>query len=289
LRSISLQLIEATPNKIYYASPCNQQGTIQWAHGDNSCITDEDQASWDLHDVNGSVPSGGLIYDTFYFIRHRRWQRWLGANSHGPGCSHEVGMTCLNTNWRDSDPSKVAIKLVNTKAICDAVNVSGWWEYQFSLAGPTTRSLTYGTQKSHVESKTETWSESVTLTVSGGFNYDGGDLHASVSGTISHSIAQTYSDTWSTSKEESFSVVFPEKDTGMSVWQFQFNITDTCKHVEQTKTAEYALTPNWQHVPCCLPGYGADMPFYTTCISAESMAPDGESRGCKVQPAQIVV
>merc|ERR1719281_153796 len=153
LRSISLTLPEqdptADPSKTYYASPCNAQGTIQWSHGDNSCITNDDQASWDLHEIDGTSGDGGLIYDTFYFMRHRRWQRWLGANDQGPGCSHEEGMTCLNTNWFDSDPSKVAIKLVNTKAICDAVNVTGWWEYQFSLAGPSTRSLKYGTAKQH--------------------------------------------------------------------------------------------------------------------------------------------
>jgi len=299
LASISLVLPEqepsADPSKIYYASPCNYDGTIQWSHGDNNCITDDDQASWDLHDIEGNLPSGGLIYDTFYFMRHHRWERWLGGNNEGPGCGHEVNMTCLNTNWRDSDPSKVAIKLVNTKAICDAMNVTGWWNYYVTLVGPATESLTYGTQKEHSESKTETWSQSVTISVSGGFQYSspsgaGGDVQVQVSGTLSHSISEAYSDTWSTSTQETFSETFPANDTGMSVWQFHFNITDTCKHVEEAKTREYALTPNKLHPPCCLPGYGADAPFYTTCVTGESMAPGGKSRGCKVlQQTQVFV
>jgi len=229
-------------------------------------------------------------------MMHHRAQRWLGANSNGPGCGHEERMTCLNINWFNSDPSKIAIKLVNTKAYCDAVNVTGWWDYQYSLAGPGKRVLTFGTQKTHSESETETWSQSVTLSVSGGFTYSsqggaGGDVHVTVSGTLSHSIAETYSDTWSTSTEETFEVDFPDHDTGMSVWQFHFNITDSCKHVETTHTAEYAVTPNRLHVPCCLPGYGVDMPNYTTCVSKETMTPGGEKRGCKVQPnsTQIVV
>lgn len=128
----------------------------------------------------------------------------------------------------------------------------------------------------------------MTLSVQGGFSYDGGNVQVTVSGTLSHSFAQSFSSSWSSSTTESFEVTFDEDAVGKSVWQFEFNITDSCKHAETSITKEFALTSDADFMPCCLPGHAVDMPAYTTCTSKEVMTPGGEAWGCKVQSSILV-
>merc|ERR1712228_112467 len=132
------------------------------------------------------------------------------------------------------------------------------------------------------ESKTEEWSESVTVTVQQGWSLDGNAGSASISSTIGHKTANTYSNEWSTSTEHDFSVSFGKEDVGKAAWQFRFSPKDSCGHTEETLTKEFALPENAAREPCCVPGYATDAPAYKTCTSQDVMVKGGLAAGCSV-------
>jgi hypothetical protein len=163
---------------------------------------------------------------------------------------------------------------------CTANHVKGHWEYQYMIAAPTTETWMHGTSKSHSESQTETWSNSVTITVSEGFELEGEKSSIQVATTISHAVAQAYSNEWSESTQQTWGISFGDSAVGKAAWQFKFEETDSCGHVENTLIREYALTPDAATPPCCVPGYTHDAPAYTRCTSQDALVPG--VGGCSV-------
>lgn len=135
---------------------------------------------------------------------------------------------------------------------CTATSADGDWVAHEVIQAQVTYGLQHGTAKSHAESKTQSWSKSVTKTVSGGFSF----AKVTASKTIGSGTSQTYSDEWSANTEVSYSVTFPAEDAGLQLWQYVINIEDSCGHTEQTKTTDYALTAGRYQKPCCPAGYG---------------------------------
>jgi len=186
------------------------------------------------------------------------------------------------------------VQFVDPKPTCSATEVKGGWVYRFTVTGATSETLYHGTEKAHSESKTEQWGHSVSATtaVAWIFEFDGNPVIGGgvISGTAAWETSKRYSDEWSTSETHSFTVSFPKSKEyqGKAVWQFQFAITDSCRHIETSLTREYALTQTREQQPCCIPGFTADAPWYTTCLSAESMIKNGTALGCKVNATQHV-
>jgi hypothetical protein len=165
---------------------------------------------------------------------------------------------------------------------CTANMVSGRWVYKYTVATATTEKWKEGTSKTHTESKTREWSESVTRKVTKGWELEGTSGKISVGTTIGHQTSQGYSDEWSVSSEYDFTITWSKDDVGKSAWQFHFNTVDSCGHSEETLTHEYALTESAAREPCCVPGYSTDAPMYLTCLSQDAMVKDGAERGCKL-------
>lgn len=135
---------------------------------------------------------------------------------------------------------------------CSASSANGDWVPRETIQGETTYSIQHGTSKSHSESKTKEWSQSVTRTVSKGFKFGS----ASVSNEISHSTSKSYSNEWSSNTLASYTVTFKDTDRGKQLWQYIIKIKDDCSHAEQTLTKDWALTAGKWQKPCCPPGYG---------------------------------
>jgi len=76
---------------------------------------------------------------------------------------------------------------------------------------------------------------------------------------------------------------------GMQSWQFHFDESDSCGHSEESLVPEFAVTKGAFQPPCCVPGFGVDMPMYQTCSSAMVMIPGGLDRGCKIAEPNMPV
>ena len=163
---------------------------------------------------------------------------------------------------------------------CSAKSVKGYWRYRYTIPTDNTETWKHGSLKKYQDSKTEEWSDSVTIKVELGFEIEGFDLGFSVGPTLGHKFAETYSQEWSVSEEYDFTFRWSGQDVGKASWQFVVDTLDTCGHKERALLQEFAVTPNREREPCCLPGYGVDMPYYTRCVSKEYLMPNAEKHGC---------
>jgi len=168
---------------------------------------------------------------------------------------------------------------------CRANATTGHWQYRYTIPGAVTETWRHGTTKTYSESKTDEWSESVSVAVDAGFKFLGVGVDTTVTTEFSHQFSQTYSNEWSTTDEHDFQVTWSEKDIGRASWQFVVNELDTCGHQEESLLREFAITPNRLSEPCCLPGYSFDAPYYTKCAKG-AMLP---KKGCSSQMDSIVV
>jgi len=172
---------------------------------------------------------------------------------------------------------------------CTVNRSTSQWQYRYTISGSVTETWKHGTSKRHEESKTETWDESMTISVSQSFGFLGMGGEITITGSLAHSTAREFQDEWSTTDEQEFSVTWDKSDIGKASWQFIWNEFDTCSHEEHTKTREFAVTANRLDEPCCLPGYATDAPHYKVCLSEEVMVANGKDHGCSVQGAIVVV
>jgi hypothetical protein len=147
---------------------------------------------------------------------------------------------------------------------CQGNDVKGEWKYIKKYQVETTVTFRTGTEKTKDETKTSSWSQSVSATVSAG--YACGSLE--VTGTLAQDASSTYGSTWSTSTETEIQRHFAGDNLNKAVWQFQFHVMDTCDNSVVSKTEEFALTSSKDQLPCCLPGYNVD-PAYQTCTRPE--------------------
>jgi len=167
--------------------------------------------------------------------------------------------------------------------VTDPQKIHGSWKYKYVIASIGSESWEHGTTQTHKESKSKEWSKSVTTTVKSGFEFEGYSTSISVSKNIGQKVSEMYSDEWSISDTHIFTVTWTKDDIGKVAWQWHMSETDNCGHKEDTLVKDFALTSDAATLPCCVPGYGADMPFYTKCISKAAMIPGGEKKGCKVK------
>lgn len=170
---------------------------------------------------------------------------------------------------------------------CKATEVTGQWMPHGLIIGNITEEWTHGTSKTYSESKTESWSNSVTMTAKAGFKFsDGNTAGVEVSTTLSHKMTNSYSSEWMTSDTYKFSINWAEKYENMFSWQFYIIPTDSCGHIETTMLNQFAITEGAWQQPCCLPGYSADKDkaHYQKCVSKESMIANGEKNNCEVVP-----
>ena len=164
---------------------------------------------------------------------------------------------------------------------CSAQTVKGYWHYRYTIPTDSTETWKHGTTKKYDYSKTEEWSQSISFKVETSLKVEGfGSGGVSVGPTIGHKFAEDYGQEWSVNQEYDITVHWPAEDIGKASWQFVVDMKDSCDHKERALLREFAVTPNREREPCCLPGYGVDMPYYTQCLSKEYLMPNAEKHGC---------
>jgi hypothetical protein len=215
--------------------------------------------------------------------------------------THQYGsaISSLNTHEGDCDPGMARIGTAGESngdfnqgakgkyiylcfsRVCSATGVTGQWEQRYVISAPTQETWMHGTEKKYSESKSEEWSQTVTAQVGATWSLLGAEGSVSITKEVAHETSQSYQDEWSVNDQQTFSITWGKEDVGKQAWQFVFYPTDSCGHTEETLVKNYALTEGAFRMPCCAPGYGIDMPFYTTCFSKDVMVPGVQ--GCKVK------
>ena len=163
---------------------------------------------------------------------------------------------------------------------CKAQQVQGHWQYRYSISADTQETWKHGTTKKYPESKTTEWSISMSAEAKGKLEVKGFGVSGSMSGEVGEKFTEKYSQEWSVNTEDDFTVHWNAEDIGKASWQFVVDMKDSCDHIERALLREFAVTPNREREPCCLPGYGVDMPYYTRCVSKEYLMPNAEKHGC---------
>lgn len=118
-------------------------------------------------------------------------------------------------------------------------------------AGADSVSFSTGTTRSYSTTTTETWGRSATASVSAGFTAFGVNITASVSGTLSKTMAESSASSFSQTTTETRTTKFTEIGVG---WQWQFDITDDCGTSTTLSPGFPIVTPSSDKPPCCLPG-----------------------------------
>lgn len=268
-----------TPN---WWQPYN--GNMIWTHGDSDYIVTWDEAEWDL--TGGKKP---IQYNTPYYMKEHRWNQYLRMVYADTFCMRDAGKWCIGTYNQDQSKDQIYIKIQSLDAQCKANKVSGQWVYQYTIPAATTETWKEGTEKKYTESKTEQWTQSVSITTELSWEFLGMGGKIDITAAVAHSTTNAYSHEWATTTEHDFSVTWSQDMVGKAAWQFKFDEYDTCHHKENTLTREYAVTEGQWRQPCCVPGWSVDAPHYTTCHSKETMTKDGEKFGCKVAGTSDVV
>lgn len=179
--------------------------------------------------------------------------------------------------------------------------VKASWKFLGEITHPQSFAVEYGTSTEHDQSKTQTWTESLITTVSGGLHFGPAeDLAADVKLDVQHStsVGSTVETSLKTvmSQKTSFAIPFTEKDVGRYLWQFTGSkIEDSCQHIEHSKFGKSPLSPTYQltdrmeHEPCCLPNYFAPQSWDRAvdsyvCVDEGSKVPKtSKTVHCKVQ------
>lgn len=214
-------------------------------------------------------------------IQEQRWahpQKW-GKYYHC-GAHNEVACgACQSGKNADCDGKHFRVKCCKVKAF----HVEGRWKWYTTLTGDERSiKITHGATKTKSETKTEEWSSSVTTTVETSldaplpFGATGGGK-TSVSNTISRSMANTFSEEWSSSetKEDTITIKHDDK-IGLELWQWVFDIEDPMRNKVSAGTIAYAYTKTRREPPRCFPGYSAG-----TTIEHQICEPGGCMPGYK--------
>ena len=165
---------------------------------------------------------------------------------------------------------------------CYVTDVKGKWEVHGDITDPRTETWRYGTYKTRSESFTDDWTASVAITMERGWSLYGAEGSTLITGEVARRSSNINSDYFEGSDPNTFLVVWSDKFVGLTSWQFRFESTDSCDHIESALVAGFAVTPGESSPPCCVPDFTLDPPYYTTCSSSDSMIENGEEYGCKV-------
>lgn len=163
-------------------------------------------------------------------------------------------------------------RLYEAPASCTAKKATGYWHVVSSIVSAGEKiTVKWGTEVTHTESRTKTWRNSVSTTISKGFKFEaeGESESSSMSVTTKESkqISETVTDSVTQTTEEKIEVPFHKADVGKNVWQWRMDIKDSCGHKETVKSVQFAITQDRDTPPCCVPTYQAHQDAsYQTCV-----------------------
>jgi len=152
----------------------------------------------------------------------------------------------LATDWQDCPSPTPDCKEINDK--------QGSWVAISSTSVEAQISVTEGVTRGYEISDTQSWSLSVTESISGGFSANGASGTIGISGTEAVTISHTYSSTFAQSKSTTETMGPFQPGT---IWQWQWIVGDVCG-TSVIQGHDLVSTQGSYEPPCCLPGYFKD-------------------------------
>lgn len=113
----------------------------------------------------------------------------------------------------------------------------------------------YSLKDPHDWQHTASWEQSVVASVTGGFTIKEEETEPPKDRYLYGSLL---ADIVKTAVSKSHSIVDSRELPIGEVWQFVFDIEETCVENWQLKTDKLAVTPSFTEQPCCLPGFESD-------------------------------
>jgi len=144
----------------------------------------------------------------------------------------------------------------------------GSWTVIGSSDVATDLSVSDGIMEGSEQQRTEQWGTSTTLAVEADFMFAGSGVKITVSNTWSHSVGESFTQSFQHTKSVAWTNHFP---AGV-YWQFQFSIHDNCG-TASVGGHYVAVTNSSIQQPCCLPGFSVTPSDLFTCTSPEVTLP----------------
>lgn len=225
--------------------------------------------SVEFHDpVNWELVSKG---DNKYRIKSKYPGHWKNAE----------------LSWDTKQPHPMASLEFNDPVdweVTEAFTQRGFWQHTgtISSSGSSSRSIEvcHGTEQSFGWSKTETWSKSVSDSMTAGFEIGGDWLGGSVSGSrtvetsYSHELAITVSRDFGISYGKCMTDTYAAGPRSTNIWQFVV-VTENNHYAHRgekvyTTTQHVELTGRADEKPRCLPGYCEYDTACQVCLKPEA-------------------
>ncbi len=136
---------------------------------------------------------------------------------------------------------------------CPADSAKGRWK-PLQLTPPLDRPLYVGINRTidfppRVWVQTQTWEDSVTASITGGFQFGGVDIPWIEAKDMETSVRSVLHDITG--------IDMNVETTGQS-WQFVYDISDACTRMWELQTRDVVTTDNEDQKPCCLPSQELD-------------------------------
>lgn len=148
--------------------------------------------------------------------------------------------------------------------------VGRWEALGFIPSGGRSKQVTIGTDMTNSHGSSESFSSSVSASVSVGFECFGASMSAEVATSVGRDMAQSRDFAESTHESQTESMTFERVDGGVYLWQwtFAFDTGDGTPVQGSTMTNKFAQTEGRWERPACLPGYARDdISGYQDCVS----------------------
>lgn len=146
----------------------------------------------------------------------------------------------------------------------------GFWRYDTTIPGTLQVKMRWGVTKGTENTKTTEWQDSMTASISEGFNILVLSGEASISRTQARREAETFKEAWTSTTVRERTITFQESNIGDALWKWEFTAKDTCGDRSTVVVNDYALTEGRWREPCCLPGYGISE-RYKKCASSGTL------------------
>lgn len=207
---------------------------------------------------------------------------WVKADSCGPGARRVTeGSQCKGAWWGKCVVSERSRAECRCETHCRAHRVVGYWSPKATLVGSGKVMLETGTRHTSDETKTEEWSDSAALSAAARVELPApGGAATSLSRELSGQLSRAHKTYFEASRRGVFEISVPRQMQGRYLWQWQYEVHDTCLYNTASYTQELAITEGNFSRPCCAPGYCTDLASgsCSECYSEATLLPGAGSR-----------
>ena len=197
-----------------------------------------------------SIRSGNVVDQLQFELADGRKSAVYGGNGGDAHSCQAPEGTAIVSFFGGAGNSLDQIGCYTIPTCSDIGSVTGKWVADVYTDGDATIEQMFGTASSTTYTRDESWSDSVTNTLSGGFEFEGSSSSVQVSSTVASGLSESYTNAFEQTYTTSQTVSWSEPG---QVWRWEFDTADSCGDAQTFK--DYVTTNDVDHEPCCPPGF----------------------------------